>query len=103
MNNESATASEESALKALQDILHNRIMQKNGEIHESHSEAYTGSLSREIETLHWVLAKILTLKREYTTLNSRSSNNNDNIGREEMNQRRRGRRTTTVTTKKEQV
>jgi hypothetical protein len=102
MNNESA-AFEESQLKALQDILHNRIMQKNGEIHESHSEAYTGSLSREIETLHWVLAKILTLKREYTTLNSRSSSNNDNIGREEMNQRRRGRRTTTVTTKKEQV
>jgi hypothetical protein len=77
-------------------------MQKEVEIHESHSEAYTGSLSREIETLHWVLEKILTLKREYTTLNSRSSNNN-NIGREEMNQRRRGRRTTTVTTKKEQV
>jgi hypothetical protein len=98
-----ATTLELSALKALQDILHNRIMQKNGEIHESHSEAYTGSLSREIETLHWVLAKILTLKREYTTLNSRSSNNNDNIGREEMNQRRRGRRTPTVTTKKEQV
>jgi hypothetical protein len=99
-----ATTLELSALKALQDILHNRIMQKNGEIHESHSEAYTGSLSREIETLHWVLAKILTLKRKYTTLNSRSSNkNNDNIGREEMNQRRRGRRTTTVTTKKEQV
>ena len=74
-------------------------MQKKGEIHEPHSEAYTaGSLSREIETLHWVLAKILTLKREYTTLNSRSSSNN-NIGREEMNQRRRGRRTTTVTTK----
>jgi hypothetical protein len=47
-----ATTLELSALKALQDILHNRIMQKNGEIHESHSEAYTGSLSREIETLH---------------------------------------------------
>jgi hypothetical protein len=27
-----------------------------------------GSLSKEIETLHWVLAKILTLKRGYTTL-----------------------------------
>jgi hypothetical protein len=43
---------EESPLKALQDILHNRIKQKKAEIHESHSEAYTGSLSREIETLH---------------------------------------------------
>jgi hypothetical protein len=38
-------------------------MQKKGEIHQSHSEAYTGSLSREIETLHWVLAQILTLKK----------------------------------------
>ncbi len=47
-------------------------------IHESHSEAYTGSLSREIETLHWVLAKILTLKREYTTP----------LGAAGMNQRR---------------
>ena len=62
-----ATSEEESPLKALQDILHNRIMQKKEEVHESHNEAYTGSLSREIETLHWVLAKILTLKREYTT------------------------------------
>ena len=107
--NESSTATtaaalskeEQSALKALQDILHNRIMQKKGEIHESHSEVYTGSLSKEIETLHWVLAKILTLKREYTTLNPRSSSSSS-IGMEEMNQRRRGR-TTTVTTKKEQV
>jgi hypothetical protein len=62
MNNESA-AFEESALKALQDILHNRIMQKKGEIHQSHSEAYTGSLSREIETLHWVLAQSLSIRR----------------------------------------
>ena len=64
---DAAWSKEEVApLKALQDILHNRIKQKKGEIHKSHSEAYTGSLSREIETLHWVLAKILTLKREYT-------------------------------------
>ena len=38
-------------LKALQDILHNRIMQKKEEVHEYHSEAYTGSLSREIGTI----------------------------------------------------
>ena len=72
MNKTSAVAAatttlEVSELKALQDILHNRIMQKKEEVHGYHSEAYTGSLSREIETLHWVLAKILTLKREYTT------------------------------------
>ena len=65
------TTLEVSELKALQDILHNRIMQKKEEVHEYHSEAYTGSLSREVETLHWCLAKILTIKREYT-----SSNNN---------------------------
>jgi hypothetical protein len=42
-----SVAEEESPLKALQDILHNRIMQKKGEIHEPHSEAYTaGSLSK---------------------------------------------------------
>jgi hypothetical protein len=66
MNESTATASskeEVTPLKILQDILHNRIMQKKEEVHEPHSEAYTGSLSREIETLHWVLAQILTLKR----------------------------------------
>jgi hypothetical protein len=64
-------------IKALQDILHNRIKHKKGEVHEFHSEVYTGSLSREIETLHWVLAKILTLKREYTTLNSKQQQQYD--------------------------
>jgi hypothetical protein len=70
MNETSAVAAatttlEVSELKALQDILHNRIMQKKEEVHEYHSEAYTGSLSREIELLHWCLAQILTLKRIY--------------------------------------
>ena len=87
------------ALKALQDILHNRIKQKKEDIHESHSIVHNQNIWREVETLHWVLAKILTLKREYITLNSRISSNN-NISREEMNQRRMGRRPTTVTTKK---
>ena len=40
------TTLEVSELKALQDILHNRIMQKKEEVHEYHSEAYTGILSR---------------------------------------------------------
>jgi hypothetical protein len=61
------TTLEVSELKALQDILHNRIMQKKEEVHEYHSEAYTGSLSREIELLHWCLAQILTLKRIYNS------------------------------------
>jgi hypothetical protein len=46
---------EVSSLKALQDILHNRIKQKKGEMHESHNRAYTDNLWREIETLHWML------------------------------------------------
>ena len=46
-----------SSLKALQDILHNRIKQKKGEIHdESHNIVYNQNLWREIETLHWCLA-----------------------------------------------
>jgi hypothetical protein len=42
-------------------------MQKKEEVHEYHSEAYTGSLSMEIELLHWCLAQILTLKRIYNS------------------------------------
>ncbi len=61
--------------KALQDILHNRIIQKKAEMHESHNKGYSDNLWTEIEIPHWVLAQILTIKREYTTLNSRSSRN----------------------------
>ena len=52
--------------------LHNRIKQKKREIHESHSEAYTSSLSREIDTLHWVLAQILALQRIYDSKSRRN-------------------------------
>ena len=31
------------SLKTLEDMLHNRIMQKKGMIHESYSEAYPGA------------------------------------------------------------
>jgi hypothetical protein len=51
-------------LISLQDIIHNRISQKKGEIHKSHNIAYTNILWAEIETLHWVLAQILTLRRK---------------------------------------
>ena len=56
-----------SALKALQDILHNRIKQKKRQIHESHNLACNQNLWTEIETLHWVLAQILTLRRIYNS------------------------------------
>ena len=51
------------SLRSLQEILHNRIIQKREEIHKSHNKAYTDSLWTEIETLQWVLAQILTLMR----------------------------------------
>ncbi len=51
------------ALTSLQEILHNRIIQKKGEIHESHNRAYNERIWTEIETLQWVLAQILSLRR----------------------------------------
>ena len=54
-------------LRSLQEILHNRIIQKKGEIHESHNRVYNHNLWREIETLQWVLAQILTLLRRSQT------------------------------------
>ena len=50
-------------LRSLQEILHNRIIQKKGEIHESHNRTYNERIWTEIETLQWVLAQILTLRR----------------------------------------
>jgi hypothetical protein len=51
-------------LRSLQEILQNRIKQKKGEMHKSHNIAYNDSLYTEIETIHWVLAQILTLLRQ---------------------------------------
>ena len=50
-------------LISLQEILHNRIIQKKGEIHESHNRAYNDKLWVEIETLQWILVQILMLRR----------------------------------------
>ena len=52
-----------TSLRSLQEILHNRIIQKKGEIHKSHNKIYNDSLWTEIETLQWVLAQILSLLR----------------------------------------
>ncbi|HYX57232.1 MAG TPA: hypothetical protein VE818_13835 [Nitrososphaeraceae archaeon] len=55
-------------LRSLQEILHNRILQKKREMHPSHNKAYNDSLWTEIETLQWALAQILTLlQRSQTT------------------------------------
>jgi hypothetical protein len=65
---------ESSPLKALQDILRNRIKQKKREVHESNSMVYNQNLWREIETLNWVLAQILTFRRIYD-FGNRNNNN----------------------------
>jgi hypothetical protein len=59
--NSKESASSTLLLRSLQEILHNRLIQKKGEIHESHNKAYNDSLWTEIETLHWVLAQVLKL------------------------------------------
>jgi len=59
----SPTQSTTLLLRSLQEILHNRIIQKKGEIHESHNRVYNDNIWTEIETLQWVLAQILMLLR----------------------------------------
>ncbi|HYX55248.1 MAG TPA: hypothetical protein VE818_03740 [Nitrososphaeraceae archaeon] len=54
-------------LKTLEEILHNRITQKKGEMHPSHNKAYLESLRIEIETIQWVLAQIPTLLRRQSS------------------------------------
>jgi hypothetical protein len=63
LNSNESTSSAQSTLPltSLQEILHNRIIQKKSEMHPSHNKVYLESLQIEIETLQWVLAKILTL------------------------------------------
>jgi hypothetical protein len=63
----SSPAQSQSPLTSLQEILHNRIIQKKGEIHESHNRAYNERIWTEIETLQWVLAQILMLLRQSLT------------------------------------
>jgi hypothetical protein len=55
-------------LRYLQEILHNRIIQKKREMHPSHNKAYLESLWIEIETLQWVLTEILTLLRQQSSV-----------------------------------
>jgi hypothetical protein len=65
MNEPSSPSAQSTTLPltSLQETLHNRIIQKKGEIHESHNRAFNERIWTEIETLQWVLAQILTLRR----------------------------------------
>ena len=44
-------------------ILYNRIIQKKGQIDESHDRVHNENLWTEIETLQWVLDQTLILRR----------------------------------------
>ena len=59
--NEPSAQSSTLPLRSLQEMLHNRIIQKKSEMHPSHNKVYLESLWTEIETLQWVWAQILTL------------------------------------------
>ena len=48
-------------LESLQEILHNRIIQKKREMHQCNNKIYLENLRIEIETLQWVLTQILRL------------------------------------------
>jgi hypothetical protein len=52
--NESPPSSQSPTLplRSLQEIIHNRIIQKKEEMHKSHNRAYNDSLWTEIETIH---------------------------------------------------
>jgi len=50
-------------LKALEDMLHNKIKQKKEEVHKTKNIAENDRLSIEIDTLHWVLSQCLSIRR----------------------------------------
>ena len=50
-------------LETLEDMLHNRILQKKQEIHKTQSMVDTERLWTEIETLRWVLSQSLSISR----------------------------------------
>ena len=51
-----------SLLKALEDMLHNKIKQKK-EVHKTKNIAENDKLSIEIDTLHWVLSQSISIRR----------------------------------------
>ncbi len=72
MDNKSAQATREeeekqaaaiSLLKALEDMLHNKIKQKKEEVHKTKNIAENDKLSIEIDTLHWVLSQCISIRR----------------------------------------
>ena len=52
-----------SLLKALEDMLHNKIKQKKEQVHKTKNIAENDKLSIEIDTLHWVLSQCISIRR----------------------------------------
>jgi hypothetical protein len=50
-------------LRLLEDILYNRIKQKKQEMHRTHNRVDTDHVWTEIETLQWILAQNLSIRR----------------------------------------
>ena len=59
--NEPSAQSSTLPLRSLQEMLHNRIIQKKSEMHPSYNKVYLEGLWTETETLQCVWAQILTL------------------------------------------
>jgi hypothetical protein len=73
-NNESSNKKERASssptdplLKIIEDMLHNKILQKKREIHKTtQSIADTERLWTQIETLQWILSQSLSIRRLLT-------------------------------------
>ena len=50
-------------LKALEDMLHNKIKQKKEQVHKTKNIAENDKLSIEVDTLHWVLSQSISIRR----------------------------------------
>jgi hypothetical protein len=64
-NEERAAAATAPPLKIIEDMLHNKILQKKKEVHKTtQSIAETERLWTQIETLQWVLSQSLSIRKQ---------------------------------------
>jgi hypothetical protein len=62
-----------SLLKTLEDMLRNRIMKKEEEVHRTQNVAENNILCIDINTLHWVIRQSLSIRRLLTGQHSKLS------------------------------
>src|SRR5919206_350874 len=58
-----ASSPQTSLLKALEDMLHNKIKQKKEQVHKTKNIAENDKLSIEMDTLHWVLSQSISIRK----------------------------------------